>query len=122
MSECACERNYCLDCSVARAMEAGDEADAKRYGKGRHCRQCKEQTEMAAKRKKKASKRSGGAVKKLGKITFFYFSGDVGEFLDAMTAMLKKPGVAQGIAEAMAQAAPFVEAAAQQKDKSDDSN
>lgn len=73
-----------------------------------------------AKRKKKA-KGSKPAIKKLGKITFFYFSGDVGEFLDTLTVMLKKPGVAESIYEAMAQAAPIVEAA-QKKESAHDAN
>jgi hypothetical protein len=62
---------------------------------------------MAAK-KKKARKNSFGAVGQVGKITFLYFSGDVGEFIDALTSTLKDPKVRSRIAEALTHMGPAI--------------
>ena len=54
-----------------------------------------------AKKKTKSKRAEKSAVRKVGKITFLYFSGDVGEFIDALTSMVKDPKVKQQLIDAM---------------------
>jgi hypothetical protein len=78
--DCACrrERMYCFDCWA--------------FDGEKHCQWCIDQQERAAEMaKRRKSKREGAAIKKLGKITFVYFNGDVGDFLESLSKELQKP-------------------------------
>lgn len=66
---------------------------------------------MAKRRAKTRKGSSKGAIHKVGKITFLYFSGDVGEFLDALSSKLKDPKVAESLAEAISVASAGAQAA-----------
>lgn len=59
-------------------------------------------------KKKRGVKKT--AVQKIGKITFLYFSGDVGEFIDALTGTLKDPKVRSQIGDAISQVGPAIAA------------
>lgn len=66
-----------------------------------------------AKKKKRAGK---SAIRKVGKITFLYFSGDVGEFIEALSAKLKDPKTMTELSKAIEVSMAGV-AAAQQADE-----
>jgi hypothetical protein len=81
---------YCFDCWALDGEK--------------HCQWCEDQ--MAKAKKKKAKP----GIAKVGKITFLYFSGDVGEFIDALTSTLKDPKVRSQIGDALSQVGPAVAA------------